>query len=152
MKMSTVALIISHEAGVTSLLDTLSDPEEIEFMNLSIRAGDHNPLEHLYELRARKVKQENDFGDHLEELLSQPFLNPEIQSHGIRWLKSQIRIETYHKTERDAVKIISEYAYKIYQEDPDKTDFFLASTNSQVRIRVFTVAPPGHKASRPKAG
>jgi hypothetical protein len=81
--------------------------------------------------------EEGEFGDYVEELLSQPFVGTEIQEHGVQWLKSKIRIERYQRTETDAAKVIAEYAMKVVSEDPDKTDFFLAGPNTMVRIRVF---------------
>ena len=138
-KTSTVALILTLEGENSSHVETLSDDAEIQFLETVIREGEPAVLERLYEQRKQLVKQENEFGDYLEDLLSQPFLNPEIQQHAVRWLKSKIRIEEFQKTEKEAAKIIAEYAYKIFRSDPSKTDFLLASPNSEVRIRIFLI-------------
>src|SRR4051812_11377542 len=100
MKMSTVALIVSSDIQKLPLLvDTLHDQGEIEYLETAIRSGEMNPLQQIYEHREHQLKQESEFGDYVEELLSQPFLNRDVQQHGIQWLKSKIRIEKYQKTE-----------------------------------------------------
>ena len=141
VKVSTVALIVSSSAQSPLLIDVLYDEFEIEFLEAAIRNGERDPLQQIHEHRTRVSKKEEDFGDYVEELLSQPFLHPDIQQHGIQWLKSKIKIEKYQKTEREAVRIIADYAYKIFEQDEDKTDFILASPTSQVRIRVFSLSP-----------
>jgi hypothetical protein len=140
VKTSTVALLIQEVEGSITLVDTLSNEAEIDLVDACIRADEADPLQYLYQLREQDMKKEDEFGDRVEEMLSQPFLNREVQMHGLKWLQSKMRIEEYHKTEKDAVKVIAEYAYKIFRQDPSKTDFFLASSSSQVRIRVFKLS------------
>jgi hypothetical protein len=161
VKVSTVALVIASGVQSPLLIDILYDPYEIEFLEEAIRNGEKDPLRQIHEHRGRISKKEEDFGDYVEELLSQPFLHPDIQQHGIQWLKSKIKIEKYQKTEREAVKVIADYAYKIFEQDEDKTDFVLASPTSQVRIRVFALSsaqtgsgstPPSTPASQSRAG
>jgi len=139
MKVSTVALVLSVDSGLPLLVEALHDEYEIEFMEIAIRSGQLNALQQIHEHRDRINKQENEFGDYVEELLSQPFLRREIQTHGVQWLKSKIKIEKYQKTENEAVQVISDYAYNLYKNDPGRTDFFLASPMSQIRIRIFVL-------------
>lgn len=142
MKVSTVALIISLDGESPCLVDTLHDEYEIEYLEVALRTGEPEPLRQIFDHRARQLKQESEFGDYVEELLSQPFLHPEVQRHGIQWFNSQIKIEKFQKSEAEAVKIISDYAFKIFKGDRSQTDFCLASPNSQVRIRVFALPAP----------
>lgn len=139
MKTSTVALVVAIESECPSLIDILCDDSEIQLMETALLAGAKDALSQLYDQRAQLEKQENEFGDYVEELLSQPFLKAEVQMHGVQWFKSKIRIEQFQKSERQAAKIIADYAYKIFQSDPTKTDFFLQSSTHQVRIRIFPV-------------
>ncbi len=139
MKMSTVALIIGIDTGSPVLLDTLNDVDEIEYIELALKSGEDDPLHEIYKFRERQQKQEEDFGNYIEDLLSQPFVNPQLQKHGVQWLRSRIKIDQFQRTEREAVEVISNYAYKIFEKDPSKMDFFLVSATSQVRIRIFTL-------------
>jgi hypothetical protein len=141
MKVATVAIVVRYpQETVTSplsLVEVLSDEQEINILEASCNAGEEDPLKPVHDFRRRQDEEEGEFGDYVEELLSQPFVGSEIQEHGVQWLKSKIRIEKYQKTETDAAKIIAEYAMKVVTEDPEKTDFFLAGPNTMVRIRVF---------------
>src|SRR4051812_7984873 len=132
MKTSTIALVVTYEAEMPVLMDTLSDEREIHFMEEALRMGESRPLEQIYEHRAIEARQDDDLGNYIEELLSQTYLKPEIQKHGLQWLKSKIKIEQYQKAEKEAAQVIAEYAIKILREDPTKTDFFLTGPHSQV--------------------
>ena len=97
MKTTTLALVIMHKAELPVLLETLSNEHEILFMEEALRAGEVNPLEQIYEIRAIEAKQEDELGNSIEDLLSHAFLRPEIQQHAIQWLRSKIKIEQYQK-------------------------------------------------------
>ena len=43
-------------------------------------------------------------------------MRPEVQEHGLQWLRSKIRIEQYQRTETEAAKIIAKYALQILEE------------------------------------
>lgn len=143
MKTSTIALILSYPppalSGDPSLVETLSDHYEIELMESYLKAGEKNPLQHIYEYRSRESRRDEEFGNYVEDLLCRPFLNHELQNHAVHWLKSKIKIEEYQKIECQAAQTIADFAYQIYQKDPTKTDFCLAGENRQVRIRIFIV-------------
>jgi len=139
MRAATVALVVRYNGEVPTLIDILSDDREITLLKAGFDLGEIDPLKRVYEHRAQQVKEEDDFGDYVEDLLSQPFLRPEIQEHGVQWLRSKIRIEQYQKSEQEAARIIADYAYKVFQEDQSRTDFFLAGPTTKVRIRVFVI-------------
>ncbi|MGE0615935.1 MAG: hypothetical protein AB7P04_09855 [Bacteriovoracia bacterium] len=149
-KVGTVALVVNTHGESPVLVEALSDDREIGILEKGMDQGDGNPLALIYDLRERQEKEDEEFGDYVEELLSQPFLKPEIQDQGVQWLRSKIKIEEYQKSESDATRIIASYAYQIYQEDRARKDFTLASPNAKVRIRVFELsairaADPGVK-------
>ena len=137
MKVGTVALIVRSDGTAPTLIETLSDDREIAMLEAALGSGENDPLEPVYSLRARQAKEDQEFGDYVEELLSQPFVRPEIQEHGIQWLKSKIRIEQYQKCEGEATQVIANYAFKLFLENPKRTEFFLAGPAAKVRIRVF---------------
>ena len=127
------------------LIDAFSDDQEVEILqeaweNNELTESDKpipDPLRQIYEMRDRQVKEDEDFGNYVEDLLNNPFLRKDIQEHALQWLKSKIRIEEYHACEREAMRVIAEYAFQIYRQDPAKRDFFLAGPVAKVRVRVF---------------
>jgi hypothetical protein len=149
MKVSTVALVVSLEVSEDAtqpssqlgpqLVAILHDEYEIEFLQIALSSGHADPMQHIYEHRAQMNQQDDEFGDYVEELLSRPFLKPEVQRHGVQWLKSKIRIENYQKLENQAIQVISDYAYEVFKSNPSRTDFLLTSPVSQVRVRVFVI-------------
>jgi len=154
MKTGTVALIVGLQSGTSKsgepvLIEALSDDREIETLEKALTTGNEAPLETVLELRSRQSREDEEFGDYVEDLLSQPFVRPEIQEHGVQWLKSKIRIEQFQRSETEAMRVIAEYAFKLFLQDRDKTDFLLASAAAQVRIRVFWLQ--GQRESAPQS-
>ena len=143
MKIGTVALVIAEKGKKPVLLECLSDDQEITYLETALEKGEVHPLDLIHALRENRNLEAEEFGDYVEELLTQPFVKPEIQKHGVQWLKSKVRIEEFQKTESEAVQVISQYAYKLYLENPKRVDFFLAGPNARVRIRVFTIPAAG---------
>lgn len=127
------------------LIDAFSDDTEVEILqeaweNNELTDGDKpipDPLKQIYEMRERQTKEDEEFGNYVEDLLTNPFLRKDIQAHAVQWLRSKIRIEEYHHCERDAMRVIAEYAFQIYRQDPAKRDFFLAGPVAKVRVRIF---------------
>jgi hypothetical protein len=140
MKSSTIALILSQDHTSSVLIDILCEQHEIDFLESALLQGEANPLYLIYKQREQQAQIDEELGAYIEELLSQPFLNQEIQHHGVQWLKSKIKIEKYQKSEKEAAQVIAEYAMRIFTIDPTKIDFFLTSQNNQVRVRIFTIA------------
>lgn len=146
-KSNTIALVVRCHAQQSEpvagdepvLVEALSDEEEIRCLEEALKQGHPDPLKTVHERRQRVEKEEEEFGDYVEDLLTQPFVHPEIRAHGLRWMRSKIRIEEYQRIEAEAAGTIAEYAFKLYATNRDKTDFFLAGPRAQVRIRVFEV-------------
>ena len=137
-KIGTVALVVSLENESLKLVETFSDDREIAAFESALGLG-ANPLEKVYELREKQAKEDDDFGNYVEDLLSQPFVRPEIQEHGVAWLKSKIRIEEYQKCELEAAQIIANYAFNRFQQSPEVKEFLLVGPVAKVKIRVFTI-------------
>jgi hypothetical protein len=148
-KTGTVALIISYDGSGSSqpvLIDSLSDDAEIAMLEAAIQAGEPKPLQTVYDARSRQAKEDEEFGNYVEELLSQPFVRPEIQEHGLQWLRSKMRIEDFQKSEKEATQVITQFAFKTFQERPTRVDFTLAGPKAKVRIKIVTL--PEHAVSQ----
>lgn len=148
MKAGTVALVVlaaPEDAPTTSatfvLVETLSDESEIGALETALESGERDPLALVYEIRERRMKEEEVFGDYVEDLLSHPFLPKEVQEHGVQWFKSKHRIEKFQTAETEARSVIAEFAFKVFSQDPSKMDFILASPTAEVRVRVFVMSP-----------
>ncbi len=155
----TVAIVIQkvQEApefgGGTAwaLLEALSDEHEIAILEEALTIGEDDALRIVHRLREKTQQEDEEFGDYVEGLLIQPALKAEIKDHAISWMKSRMKIDEYREKEREATRVIAMYAFKIFLEDPTKTDFFLASSNAKVHIKVFRMsdeaAEEGSKAA-----
>jgi hypothetical protein len=139
VKTATVALIIRFDGESPSLAEIVSDDQEIEILELAFSNPDRDPMAEIQEHRRRIAREDDEFGDYVEQLLSQPFVKPEIQEHGVEWLKSRIRIEQFQKTESAAAKVIGDYAYRLFSENRGLKDFFLSGPNTRVRVRIFVL-------------
>ena len=139
MKVGTVALIIRLDKKKPQLVDFLSDDREIVLFEEAFGSGKNTPLEMIYQMRTQQQKEDEEFGNYVEELLSRPFVKRDIQEHGVQWLKSKIRIEQFRSTETEAAQVIAKYAFQLFQEDPNRKEYFLAGASAQVKIKVFTL-------------
>lgn len=142
MKMGTVALVIGaaeSEAIEPVLIESLSDELEIATLEAAVSAGEKNPMSLVHELREQRSLEDESFGNYVEELLSRPFIPPEVREHGVEWFKSKNRIESFHKAESEARAVIAEFAFKLFKTDPTRRDFILSSHQSEVRVRVFVL-------------
>jgi hypothetical protein len=139
MKAATIALIVRSLRGKhPEIVEILSDDREITLLESRWERGEE-ALERVHELRSTQTREDDEFADYVEDLLSQPFVKPEIQEHGVQWLRSKIRIEEFQKNEREAAKIIADYALKVFKGDPKRKDFLLAGPKAQVRVRIFVL-------------
>ena len=140
-KIGTVALVVRADLNQDpQLVETFSDDQEIAIFEAAVEMGETQHLEAVYEMRARQSKEDDEFGDYVEDLLCQPFVRPEILEHGVQWLKSKIRIEQFQRCEREATDVIAGYAFKLYREDPKRTDFMLAGPSAKVRIKIYNLS------------
>lgn len=140
VKQGVVALVV-HKAseGIPQLVEALSDELEIEILELALQEGERDPLSLIYRRRERQTREDESFGNYVEELLSQPVVKPEVQEHALQWLKSKIKIERYQKTESEATRVIADYAYRLFLENQSRKDFVLAGPKAQVRVKIFEV-------------
>lgn len=137
--MGTIGLILRRDrtTGKTVLDEVISDDREIDLIeNLPIGA-EASFWQRLEEFRRARAKEEDEFGDYVEEILEQPFASPEVKKHGLLWLKSKIRIEQFQRKELEASRVIAEYALKIFEAYPERRDLILKGPKSKVRVRIF---------------
>lgn len=133
----TVALVVGCRGKDVSLLDSLSDEREITILETAVSGGKERPLDILYRLREELKREEEEFADYVEELISRPECRPEILEHGIQWFKSRLKIELYQKSELEATKVIAEFAFSLFKKEPHRKEFVLAGPTAQVRVRVI---------------
>ena len=136
-KFGTVAVVLALDMGSERWVDTLSDERELMTLENAITGGEEFPLEMVYAFRERQKSEDEVFGDYVEELLSQPFVRPEIRDHGVAWLKSRVKIEKYKTQESDAARVIAEFALQKYWKNPNLEDFQLSGEGVEVRVKIF---------------
>lgn len=138
-KMGTIAIVLTQDDNTDHWIDTFSDEKEIRLLETAIQGGESFPLETIYRLREEQDSEEGEFGDYVENLLSNQCARSEVQAHGVAWLKSKIRIEKFKRQEQDAAEVIAQYALAKYRQQPDLTDFVLAGHGVEVRVKIFSV-------------
>ncbi len=135
----SLALIVFEKDEKIHLLEALSQEEEISVLKEAISHGVEAPLTCVYEYRVRTEREDEEFGDFVEGLISQPFVHPEVQKHAVQWLKSKIKIEGFKREEISASTTISKYALQVFEKDRTKTDFFLSGPAARVRVQIFVL-------------
>ncbi len=139
MRAPTIALAVVIRHGTPVLLETISDSQEIHLLEQSVQHRESDPLQRVHDFREKQRREDNEFSDYVENLLSKPFLKTEIQKYGVQWLKSRIRIEQFQKDEKEAAKVIADYAFQIFSGETSLRDFFLSGPKAQVRVRVIVL-------------
>jgi len=132
----TVALVVRIESGSPILLDQISDDRELEILDRCVKEGSSRALEEVYLQRDRVVEEEEQFGDFVEALITQPYVKPEILEHGVQWLRSKVKIEEFQRQEREATRVIANYAFQVFAENQDLREFMLSGPSAQVQIKV----------------
>lgn len=138
MKIGTVALIVSCPQGEPELVETLSDELEIATLESAVASGE-DPLMAVQAIRDKRQKEDEEFGNYVEDLLSQPFVPTEVRQHGVQWFRSKNRIEQFQRAESEARSVIADFAFKIFKREPTRQDFVLSSTAAEVRVRIFVI-------------
>jgi len=135
----TIALIVRSTGNTPSLFEALTSADEILELELALKNSDPDPMKRVQDFRMKQSQDDEEFADFVEGLISQPFVKADVQDHAIQWFKSRAKIEAYQKAESNASQVIALYAFEIYQNNPSKTDFFLAGPKAKVRIRVIEI-------------
>ena len=144
----TVALVVGIVGGVPRLVESFSDAREIAILETTIEKGVEDPISCIQHYRLEKKREEEEFADYVEDLLSKSAVNPEVLEHGVQWFKSRVKIEEFRKQEVEAATVIAGYAFQIFMQNIQRTDFILAGPSAQVRVRVFVI----DEASREERG
>ena len=138
-RQGTIALCVRTKEGKPEFLEAISDDDEIALLENALQDRMNDPLETVRAFREQRKIEDEKFGDYVEDLLSQPFLRPQVQEQAVQWLRSKIRIEEFQQSETEATKVIAAYAYQVFCDNPEKKDFTLLGKSAAVRIRVFDV-------------
>ena len=140
MKTNQLVLVVEQQRDEQVLRDSFSDQDEIDLLLEAISQKEKNPLEIVHRFRQNRAREEEEFGDTVEALLLRPFLNMEIREHGINWFRSRIRMEEFRKTEENARKILTSYAFVLFQSNPELKDFTLQGRVAAVQVCVVDLA------------
>lgn len=142
------ARVLTDGETAVQWVETFSDEREITALEQAIQSGNPFPLQSVYEFRARSEREDTEFGDYVEDLLCQKAVRPEVQSHGVAWLRSKMKIEQFRQQEKEAAEVIANFALAKFREDPELEDFILSGPGVQVRIRIFKIrVAPGSSVS-----
>ncbi len=136
----TIAIVVTRQGGTPVLAEIITSGEEILELELAMVNREPEPLKKVQEFRMKQLMEDEEFADFVEGLLSQPFVKPDVQAHAVQWFKSRSKIEAFQKAEEDASKVIAQYAFNVFVNDPSKTDFLLAGPKAKVRIRVLDLS------------
>lgn len=139
MDSGIVALVIRFEQKRPLLMAVLSDTRDIQLLEKALTQGHPTPLDLIGQARKLREQEDEAFGDYVENLLSQPFLERRVQEQGVRWLQSKAKIEQFERSESEAAQVIAQYAFQYYCQHPEKDDFLLVGAKAKVRIRVFVI-------------
>lgn len=139
--MGTIGLLLRQDPKTRAIVldEVISDDRELSIVEKAIEQG-LSISQKLIEHRAAQAREEDEFGDYVEDILSQPFVSPDVKKHGLLWLKSKMRIEHYQRKELQASRVIADYAMKLFEENPAKTDLILKGPHSRVRVKIFVLA------------
>ena len=140
MKIGIVALVVRFDQTQPVLLEAVSNENEIAALDTAIQAGSSDPLAVMHSYREKSQREDEEFGDYVEGILTQPFLKPEVRDHALAWFQSKLKIETFNRQEIEATKVIAQYALKILLEHPDRRDFVLTGNQAAVRVRIFELS------------
>jgi hypothetical protein len=135
----TIAIVVTRHGGEPVLTETLTSAEEILELEMALLSQDPEPLKRVQLYREKMKAEDEDFADFVEGVLSQPFVKQDVQEHAVQWFKSRAKIESFQKAEDEASRVIAQYAFQVFSEDPAKTDFLLAGPKARVRIRVIEI-------------
>lgn len=140
IRSGTVVLILAPGPDQRPiLLESLSDDREVEFVEEALKEGHPDPVWAVRQRRKLQDKEDEEFADYIENLVSEPHCKLEIQEHAFLWFKSRLNLEDYRRAEADARKVIADFALQVFYQDPSRTDFVLSSPNAEVRVRIHWV-------------
>ncbi len=137
MKIGIVALVVRFDEKQPVLIEAVSNEHEIAALDTAYQSGSVDPLAVMHSFRERVIREDEEFGDYVEGILTQPFLKPEVRDHALAWFQSKLKIDAFQRQELEATKVIAQYALKILGEHPDRRDFVLTGNQAAVRVRVF---------------
>jgi hypothetical protein len=140
VRSGTVVLLLTLQPdGDPVLLESLSDEREVEFVEEALKEGHPDPVWALQQRRRLQKKEDEEFADYIEQLVSEPHCRIEVQDHAAQWFQSRLQLEKFQCAESEARRIIAEFALKVFHDDPSRTDFVLAGPSAEVRVRIHLV-------------
>jgi len=134
----TVVLLIGTDpTGRPFVIEAISEDREVEFLDLALESGVSDPLGVIHERRELQCREDEAFADYIEGLISTPGCRLELRNHAVGWFQSRIHLEKYQRAEAEARQVIADFAFQLYCDDPNTSEFILASGQAEVRVRVI---------------
>ena len=136
----TVLILVGRDGeGRARIIETASDDGEVGFLQQVLADPHADPVAAVRERRTLREQEENAFADYVEGLVSSPSCGIELRRQAGLWFRSRIHLETYRAAEVEARRVIVEFAIRLFEEDPNRTDFTLASEFAEVRVLIHEV-------------
>jgi hypothetical protein len=133
---TVLILLARDEEGRLRILESLSDDPEITLVEQALADREPDPVMAVRQRRQKQEAEEEAFADYVESLLSAPACGLELQHHASLWFRSRIHLEEYRRAEAEARRVIVDFAFRLYRDDPSQTDFTLVSPQAEVRVLI----------------
>jgi len=141
LEAGTVLILLGRdEEGRPKILESVSDDPEILLVEEALAEHHPDPVTVVRQRRQELENEEEAFADYIEGLLSAPACGIQLQRHAVLWFRSRIDLEAYRRAEIEARRVIVDFAFRLYCEDPSQTDFTLASPQAEVRVLIRDLA------------
>ena len=156
IRSGTVVLLLAQGQGEHTiqqpvLLETLSDDQEVEFVEAALQQGHPDPVWAIRQRRIRKAQADEEFADYVEGLVCRPECGLALQEHAVHWFESRWNLEQFQVAEIEARQVIAEFALSVFMENPSQTDFLLKSSRSEAQVRVRILWVPDFSSHRESA-
>ncbi len=136
---TVLILLVRDEEGRPRILDSVSDDPEISLIEQALADRSPDPVLAVRLRRQEQEAEEEAFADYVETLLSAPACGLQLQHHASLWFRSRIDLEEYRRAESKARRVIVDFAFRRYCDDPSQTDFTLVSHEAEVRVIIREV-------------
>jgi hypothetical protein len=141
LEAGTVLILLGRdEEGRPKILESVSDDPEVLLVEEALAEHHPDPLMAVRQHRQEQEDEEEAFADYLESLLSAPACGIQLQRHAVLWFRSKMDLESHRRAESEARRVIVDFAFRLYCEDPSQTDFVLTSPQAEVHVVIRDLA------------
>ena len=135
LEAGTVLILLGRdEQGMPKILEAVSEDPEILLIEQALADQQVDPVSAVRQRRQEQDDEEEAFADYIEGLLSVPACGIELQRHAGLWFRSRMDLEAYRRAETEARRVIVDFAFRLFCDDPSQTDFILTGPQAGVRV------------------